>query len=151
MNGVPTDAALEEEFRADYLYTGNASKSGRKVGLNDRTARDLARRANEDPVFTEARRKLRAQYLDDCVAMRMKVVRKAVERFMAKAPEVHAEAGAIVTIIDKRADYGKVVLDAEKNAQNLARLEAEKSGEILTNREVKITIAGPDETAKPSE
>jgi hypothetical protein len=53
--------------------------------------------------------------------------------------------GASVTIIDKRADYGKLVLDAEKNAHNLARLDAERSGEIAGSREVVISIAGPEE------
>ncbi len=135
-----TDAATLQEFRADYIYTGNASKSGKKLGINDRTARQIAQNLSADPGFAAERRALRAQYLDDLVAMRMRVANKAVERFLAGAPEVNAADGAMITIIDKRPDYGKVVLDAEKNAQNLARLDAERSGEIVPDREVTIVV-----------
>lgn len=141
MHGEPTDAALVEEFRAEYLYSGNAAKSGRKVGIKERTARDLAKRLQEDPSFAEDRRKLRAQHLDDLVALRMRVATKAAERFLGPAPMPEVGAGGVA--IDKRPDYARVVIDAERNAQNLARFEAERNGLMRPAGDVVIRITGP--------
>lgn len=150
MKGDPTEASVLEEFRAEYLYSGNASKVGRKLKLNERTSREIAQRLSDDPAFAEERRKLRAQYLDECVALRMKVVQKAAERCMASMPmPTNVESGAMVTIIDKRADYARVVLDGEKAAQNLARLDAEKDGTISTGPALVINM--PEGAAEPTE
>ena len=123
-SGAMTPDEVVFEFRAHYLYSGNAAESARAVKLPESTGRDIARRLAEEPDFVEARRKLRAQYLDDLVAKRMRVADKALERFEGEL-EVPIALGddAMVTVIDRRADYGKLVLDAEKNAHNLAKLE----------------------------
>lgn len=146
--GVPTPEAAIAAFRAHYLYSGNAAESARKVGLEERTGRDLARRLIDDADFSEARRLLRRTALEELVAMRMRVSQTALDRFEEemKIPEV--VNGGSVTIIDKRPEYGKLVLDAEKNAHNLARFDAEKDGAIQPAREVHITVRGPADPAK---
>lgn len=150
MKGEPTEAAVLEEFRAEYLYSGNASKVGRKLKLNERTSREIAQRLSDDPAFAEERRKLRAQYLDECVALRMRVANKAAERFMAGTPALgNVQPGAMVTIIDKRPDYARVVIDAEKNAQSLVRLDAERDGTISTGPALVINM--PEGAAEPAE
>jgi hypothetical protein len=137
VNGVPTDEAVIARFRAHYLYSGNASKSARECGLPMSTGRDLAQRISLESDFVEARRKLRAQALDELVAMRQRVCEVAADRFEEELPvPENVGEGANVTIIDKRADYAKVVLDGEKNAHNLARFDAERGGEIAPQREV---------------
>lgn len=141
MNGSRTPESVRLEFRAAYLYSGNASATAKKLGIPERTGRELAKELCAEADFAEARRALRAQYLDDLVALRMRVVTKATERFLGGLPIPKVEEGGNVTIIDKRPDYGKLVLDAEKNAQNLARLDAEKSGDIPTEREVVIRVS----------
>lgn len=142
--GVDTPENVVAEFRAHYLYSGNASESARKVGLNENTGRDLARKLVSDEEFAAARRALRASALEELVAMRLRVAQKALDRFEGELPEPPAsEGGAPVVVIDKRADYGKLVLDAEKNAHNLAKLDAGTSDERGGTTEVHIHLA-PD-------
>lgn len=140
--GVPTDAATVEEFRALYLYSGNASACGRKVKLDERTARKIAERLEADPSFAEDGRKLRARALDKLVAMRMSVAEVAHDRYLEDLviPETVGD-GAVVTIIDKRPEHGKLVLDAEKNAQNLAKIESGNGEDRGGTTEVHIHLA----------
>jgi phage terminase small subunit len=149
--GVDTSAEVEAKFRAHYLYSGNASASARAVGLPASTGRGLAQRLAEQPDFVEERRKLRARALDELVALRMRVARTAATRVFAPLPmPEHVSEGASVTVVDKRADYARVVLEAEKNAHNLARYDSERSGQLGGSREVVINITGPDGECKPS-
>jgi phage terminase small subunit len=129
MRGVPTPTDVEAEFRAHYLYSGNAAASARAVGIPTKTGQDIAQRLLDDPAFAEDRRRLRARALDELVALRMRVANKAAARMLGTLPmPKHVSDGANVTIVDKRADYGRLVLDAEKNAQHLAKLdEGEKA------------------------
>lgn len=139
--GVPTPEETVAAFRAEYLYSGNASASARAVGLDERVGRTLAREFEETPEFAEGIRKLHAHALNKLIAMRMRVAEVAANRLEAELPvPENVEEGGNVTIIDKRADYGRLVLDAEKNAQNWARLEGEKNGDIPTEREVVIRV-----------
>ena len=77
--------------------------------------------------------------------MRMSVAEKALERYLE--PLV-IPAGEKVTVIDKRSEDGKLVLEAEKNAQHLAKFEAEKSGDIKAGAEVTITVTPTPYAAK---
>jgi hypothetical protein len=139
-HGVPTDEATLAEFRAEYLYSGNASAVGRKLDIPERTARKIAERLEDDPSFAEDGRKMRARTLDRLIAMRMTIAETAQERYLGDLPIPAVSEGGTVNVIDKRADDGKLVLEAEKNAQNLAKFEAEKTGEIHGERTVVITV-----------
>ena len=137
--GSATPESVVAEFRARYLYSGNASQSAREIGLDERTGRDIARKLVEDKEFSEARRQLRATALEELVAMRMRVAQTALDRFEGELEAPAVANDAMVTIIDKRADYGKLVIDAEKNAHNLARFDAEKS-EVKVPTDVRIVV-----------
>lgn len=146
MHGEPTDTAIVEQFRADYLYSGNAAKSGRKFGLSPSTARDIARRLVDDADFATERRRLRAIAVDEAERAVMQVIDTGLRRFKAPAPEIDIPEGrsgpnVMVTIVDKRPDYGKLVVDAHKSLVGRQRLDAEKSGEIQGEREVTIHVA----------
>lgn len=130
--GVATSPETEAEFRAHYLYSGNAAESARAVGLPERTGREIAKRLNAEESFAADRRALRARALDELVSMRMRVARKAVERFESDA--FIDEPGAI----DKRPDYGKLVVEAEKAAHNLAKLSGGEDDAPPTRVEVTI-------------
>lgn len=143
MRGSATPLEVKEAFRASYLYSGNAAQSARELDIPERTGQELASALVDDPEFAEARRKLRARAVDDLVAMRMRVASKALERFEGDGDVESFTKGDNVTVIDKRADYGKLVLDAEKNAHNLARFDAEREGQIRSHGEVSINITGP--------
>ena len=116
---MATSAAKVAEFRAHYLYSGNASESAEAVGIPKSTGRDLARKLRDEEDFVTDRRALRALALDELVAMRMRVARKALRRFNDDTPPEPGE-------IDKRPDYGKLVIEAEKSAQHLAKVEGEE-------------------------
>jgi hypothetical protein len=136
---APTDEAVVLEFRAHYLYSGNAAKSARAVGIPERTGRDLAQKISEEVAFAAERRSLRAQYLDELVCMRMKVAKVALKRFRAELPpDGIGPNGESIPVIDKRGDYGRLVLDAEKNAQQLAKVES--PSETDGSGPVEITI-----------
>lgn len=148
--GNETSPEVVAEFRAHYLYSGNASESARAVKLPERTGRDIARQLVNDESFAADRRLLRSAALEELIAMRTRVAQKALERFEAdlEVPEVSEDA--MVTVIDKRADYGKLVLDAEKNAHNLAKLEGDADEPNVGTTEVHIHLAGEtDEPEKP--
>lgn len=152
--GVPTDEAKVAQFRAAYLYSGNASKCARDLEIPESTGRDLAQRLSEEPEFVETRRKLRAQALDELVSMRQRMAEIAAERFEDETGGIDVKTfggddKSTVVITDKRADYGKLVLDAEKNAHNLARLDAEKDGTVAPAREVVIRVKGPKDVSPP--
>lgn len=143
--GVPTSPDTVAQFRAHYLYSGNAAESARSVDLPESTGRDLARELSADPEFVATRRKLRDQYLDDLVASRMRVVSKSLERFEGELPIPEVGDGGVVTVIDKRPEYGKLVLDAEKNAHNLAKLDSGASDGQAGATEVHIHLASDDD------
>ena len=144
MRGQDTPVAVVAEFRAHYLYSGNAAESARKVKLPESTGACLARVACADPEFIAARRALRAQFLEDLVAKRQRVANKALERFEAEYDVGPGE-------IDSRPAFGKLVLEAEKNAHSLAKLEAGVSEAKSQPTEVHIHIvddkpAGDDDS-----
>lgn len=143
--GVPTPVDTVARFRASYLYSGNAATSAREVGIPESTGRDLARDLSADSEFVATRRKLRDQYLDDLVACRMRVVGVAMERFEGDLPIPEVGEGGMITVIDKRADYGKLVLDAEKNAHNLAKLDSGADEGPTGTTEVHIHLAADDD------
>jgi hypothetical protein len=135
--GVPTEESVIAEFRARYLYSRNASKIGREMNLGERTARRLAEECEADQEFADAVRNLRVRAVDRLLGLTLSVAETAHERYLADLPvPEHIDEGANVTIIDRRADDGKLVLEAAKHAANLARFDAEKSGDIVPEREV---------------
>lgn len=135
MHGKQTPESVVQAFLADYILTGNASASARKVGIATATGREIAAKANKDPAFGEKRRAYRAQELEDCIQARRQVREVSLKRFKRKWVGEPGE-------IDKRADYGKLVLECEKNAQTLARFEAERDGQVKPTS-VSITVSGP--------
>jgi|GEM_PF-5209213 len=145
--GTP-DYPLEkrEEFRAHYLLSGVVAQSARAVAVPETTAHGWAKELCKEPAFAEDRRDLRVRYLDELVAMRMRVAVTSLERFEddLPMPELVGE-GAQVTIIDKRPDYGDLVLAAEKNAHNLVKLEKPEDPDApgAGGNTVTISIRGP--------
>lgn len=142
--GTPTEESVVAEFRAHYLYSGNAAKSARKVGIPERTGRDLAMQLVEDPSFAADRRRLRAIEVEESIVARRKVREVSLKRFLSKTGGIDVkqfgEDGPTV-ITDKRHEYGKLVLDADKGAQNLAKLDAESNPPEAAPLEVVIKLA----------
>jgi hypothetical protein len=152
--GVPTDEATVAEFRAHYLYSGNASESAKAVGIPDRTGRDIASRLAEEPGFAEERRKLRTLALDELVAMRMRIAQRSLERFEDEFGGIDVKHfggdDGTVSITDKRHEYGKLVLDAEKNAQHLAKVEGSE-GVTGGPQRIEVVLTDDREPEPPTE
>jgi hypothetical protein len=142
--GVPTDEDLKSKFRASYLFTGNASKSGRELGIPDRTARKLAQELVSDSEYAEHCRRQRALDIEEHAEARRAVRRIALSRFKSKTGGVDVkDYGDNVVITDRRHEYGKLILDSEKNAQALARFEAERDGSLQAGGPVFILNEAP--------
>lgn len=148
--GKPTSAEKLAEFRAHYLLSGNASESARTVGISESAGRELAVKLAQEPAFGEERRALRAQYLDECVAARMAIVRKAKDRATREDADQYPGPGGGVTVVDKRPDWANVVLNAEKNAHSLAKIESASQATDAPT-EVHIMVSGPGSGASDTE
>jgi hypothetical protein len=153
--GIPTDEETLAEFRARYLYSGNASAVGRELDIPERTARKIAERLDDDPSFAEDGRKLRARALDKLVAMRLRVAEMSLDRFESETGGIDVrqfggEDESSVTITDKRHEYGKLVLEAEKNAQHLAKFDVDtKAGTAGQTQRIELVLT--DGAAESSE
>lgn len=135
--GVPTEESVIAEFRARYLYSRNASKIGRELNIGERTARKLAEQCENDPDFAESIRAIRVRAVDKLLGLAVSVAETAHERYHSDLPVPESVGeGANITIIDRRADDGKLVMEAAKHAANLARFDAERGGEIAPQREI---------------
>ncbi len=147
--GVPTDEAVFSRFRASYLFTKNAAKSAREVGIEERTARNLALRLVDDPEFSEACRRQRALDVEEHAEARRRVRDKSLERFESDDGGIDVKRlgadGDTVVITDKRYEYGKLVLDADKGAQSLAKLDHEREPADAGPLEVVIKLKGEGE------
>lgn len=149
MRGSATPVETVERFRALYLVDGNASRCARLVGIPGQTGRDLAAEFMEEPGFVEARRKLRAKELEERIQDRNEVARLALRRFKSATGGIDVkrfggeDGRQTVSITDKRHEYGKLILDAEKNAHALAKLESGVSDDQKPT-EVVIRVTGPD-------
>jgi hypothetical protein len=124
MRGSRIPEGDREAFRADFLYSGNASESARRVGINDRTARIFANELYKDPTFTEARRELRARALEEAERRLEEVGRVAMRRFKGRGPSI-PEGVEGVTIVDKRPDYGKLVVDVHRSLSTRTKNDAD--------------------------
>jgi hypothetical protein len=140
-HGVPTDETTLAKFRASYLYSGNAAESARQLGIPTRTGQQLAAQLSGESSFAEERAALRKRALEELVAMRMRVAQVAMSRLEEDLPIPDKVGdGASVNIVDRRQDYGKLILDAEKNAHNLARFDSERDGAVKVPGEVTVVL-----------
>lgn len=146
-HGEPTPEHLVAEFRAHYLLSGNAAKSARKIGIPVRTGQEIATRLSCEAEFARERAELRARYLEELVAMRMQMARLAVTRASKKRADQYSfgEGGSV---IDKRPEWAKVVLDAEKNAHALAKTEGDTGPKGPTGPAVVINLTGEAEVVQ---
>jgi len=125
MRGSKTPKVTQDKFRALYLYSGNASDAGRQCGMSVSASCELARKLSKEPGFIEARKQLRARALDEVERMLMDVAVTARKRFSGKGPRIPPGAHG-VTIVDKRPDYGKLLVDTHRSIVGRVRVEQEK-------------------------
>jgi hypothetical protein len=145
--GVPTEESVVAEFRARYLYSRNASKIGRELNIGDRTARRLAEECEADKEFADAVRNIRVRAVDRLLGLAVSVAETAHSRYLDDLPmPTNVAEGASVTVIDKRSEDGKLVLEAAKHAANLAKFDKESSsgGDKPRRLEIILTDRDPD-------
>jgi hypothetical protein len=156
--GEKTPAETVAKFRAEYLRLGNASEAGRIVGLPVSTSADLAREANEDEAFVEARRSMYANALDEAGALMLDGIRIASRRVNEEplTPKQHAElmeehSLKSLSIPDPRPQYLAQIVAAHKAI--VAQSKLVEDSEPLTKVQVEIVPykppAEPEEADKP--
>jgi hypothetical protein len=155
MRGAETSPEIVAKFRAHYLYSGNAAESARHCEIPERTGVDIAMRLVEEPDFAADRRRLRAIELEESIVARRRVRQKALERFESEDGGIDVKRlgaeGETVVITDKRHEYGKLVLDADKNAQALAKIDAGNAQAEAEPLEVVVRLAPEGDEKKPPE
>ena len=129
--GQKTPDETVTRFRAEYLRLGNASEAARRVGLPESTGRKLAAEAVADKDFSEARRAMYANALDEAGALMLDGIRVASERINEAPlkPREHAELMAefnlkSLTLPDPRPQYLAQIVSAHKSLVALSKLEA---------------------------
>jgi phage terminase small subunit len=126
--GIETSPEDRAKFRAHYLLSGNASHAGRQIGVCASTACDIANELLTEPGFLEDRKALRDRELEECIGARRLVRETAIKHATEAAADVY-HLGESSTVIDNRAVWAKLLLEAEKNAHGLAKIEAGNTGE----------------------
>lgn len=112
---TPDDQVLE--FRQHYLVTGSVAGAAKAAKLPVRTGYDLAREADEDAEFAEARAGIRKRALADAEVMMLAGMQLALERMNREPLDPMAFVGqgaAKVHIQDSGPAYGKVIVDGYK-------------------------------------
>lgn len=149
MRGSKTPANVEAEFRKHYLITGNASGSAKAVGLSPDTGASLAKRANADPEFTEARAALRARLLPDAEQMLRSGLEIALERLNETPPTPRDLAAMALeyglksaSYQDPRPAYFRGMSSAVAALSGLRKSEGEKQAD--NSGGVVINIVAPE-------
>lgn len=114
--GSKTPDDIEAKFRAKYLLSGNAAAAAREVGIADGTGYDLAKKAQANPSFQEARAALYAQALGDVELMMLEVVQIARQR---------VEDSNELDMQDPRPQYAAQVVGAYKALMVHRKIQAE--------------------------
>ncbi|UOF77381.1 DNA binding domain binding domain [Caudoviricetes sp.] len=147
MRGSKVSDEVEVEFREHYLATGNATAAARAVGLSPRTGIDLAKRANADEEFAQARREMYARALPDGEAMLFAGMQVALERLNKGPEEVIAKLAMLggevakVSYQDPGAQYLRSLAAAVDVIAKIRKLDAEKNGDIGQPSTVNIVVS----------
>lgn len=145
--GIKTPQNIRDEFRALYLVGGSIPQAARDIGIPERTAYDLGWELEKEESFTKDRRLLQAQALERAISRRERMAEISMDRFENGSVD-EQEFGDNVTIVDKRPDYGRLIVDAEKNAHHLAKIQEAPQ---LATGSINITFAPPDSSEEESD
>jgi hypothetical protein len=143
VRGSATPEDQELQFRQHYLVTGNVAGSARACNLSPSTGYDLARRANEDPDFVEARDRIHAQALKDAEVMMLAGLQIGLERLNKEPPDVAALAslGAQkVQVQDSGPHYLRGIVAGYEALTKNRRLAAELKGDIKPEGNITILV-----------
>lgn len=143
MRGSPTPADKELEFRKHYLVTGNVAASAKAVGLPATTGYDLAKRANDDPEFVDARARIHAQAMQDAEVMVLAGLQIGLERLNKEPPDLErlsSLGAAKVSVQDPGPNYLRGIVAGYEAITRNRRLAAELKGDIKPEGGVTITV-----------
>lgn len=121
------------KFRAEYLCTGNAKRSAETVGIAVSTGVTWAAGLRREPEFMADVKEMQDGFLSELVTMRQDNARLAHDRSQRDD--------------EQSTDYMRIVNEAERNAQNLAKLQPREA----TTPNVTITVTGPAEVESDEE
>ena len=144
--GEPTPDDVEQEFRKHYLVTGNVAGSAKAVGLPISTGYELRNRAHDDPVFVEARERIRARLEPDAEQMAVCAMQLCMERLNITPDEILQKmqmmtAGtesARISFQDPGPQYAASFAKLYQALIGARKFEADREG--ITARPTEVTI-----------
>ncbi len=154
MRGSRVDAEVEALFRTHYLVTGNVSASARAVGLPITTGHSLAKRANEDEEFVQARKDMYARAAPDAERMLMSGMELAMQRLNEGPPDPlrFMQMGAkSVNLQDPGPQYLRGLVAGYQALVAMRKLDAEKNGEIKPAPQRIVFVDATSEAEAPPE
>lgn len=154
MRGQDTPIEQELEWRKHYLVTGNVAGSAKAVGLPIQTGYECRKRALADTEFVAAQKALRDRVLPDAEQMAVCAIQICMERLNKEPPDPMrlAELGADrIHIQDAGPAYAASLAKLFQVMTQARRFEAESSGQIAPEREVRIVVEPLKPAAAPNE
>jgi hypothetical protein len=154
-HGVPTPAETVLKFRAAYIRLGTVAAASREAGIPGTTGWDLADRAEDDPEFVEARKRINARALEGIEDLVIAAAQTVEARIQTPDP-TPAELANIAVEHDLKSfnyanpkpQYFKSLVDAHRSIAARVRMDAEKSGEIMS---AALVIVTKEEPKKPDD
>lgn len=151
MKGSRTSATVERKFRKKLLELGTAAAAARALKIPESTGAVLARRANGDPKFVEARSKLNAHALEEVESYLLEASRVVQGRILEKplGPEDIAKLQTKYGLTsfhfqDPRPQYYGQLVNAHRSLMARKKLALEQ-GEKASATEVIVRGATEDD------
>jgi hypothetical protein len=153
-HGVPTPEATEIEFRKHYLVTGNVAGSAKAVGLPVSTGYELRNRALDDPVFVQARDRIRAKLEPDAEQMAVCAMQLCMERLNTDPDDrmarlmLAAGDGGRVQFQDPGPQYAASFAKIYTAVIGAKKFEAERDGVIQSPGTVTVNVSPTPQAAQ---
>ncbi len=155
--GAKTALSVYQQFLKHYLVTGNVSGSAKAINIPVATGYELRDKALKDRVFLKARESIRAKLEPEAEQMAMCCMQLCMERLnidpeavLAKLTAAAEPKSSKAKSVSSRVQYQDAGPAYAASFAKLyaaligaKRFEAEKAGEVPTERSVTIRVQGP--------
>ena len=145
--GSKTPDEVVAKFRRAYLRSGNAASAARSVGIHRSTGAVLAKEANDDPAFRQARTDLLAHGLERVELMLIEASSIAMARIRRKAPEAEDIAKIIeqydlksLNYHDPRPAYFGALVNAHRSLKTKLADVEERPAQVVVNIQTKDEV-----------
>jgi hypothetical protein len=153
-DGVRTRDEIRVQFAEEFLLSGNAAATSRKIGIPVRTGNDIARSLEADAEFAKARHELLTHALDRGKTMALGLLETTAARAKKRPRELPVGEGGLM-IHDKGPDYARAFADIYRAVLQHGKLDDERrarsSGVNAEGGPVEVVIRVTGEAKAESE